>query len=178
MPAAKQSTPVVREFATGANRDRVDGKLDFRGFVSPKALRRFGAFMNKNRRLADGSLRDSDNWKKGIPISVYIESLIRHGNEFHESIEEAIDGAGIEKIASMAANDARLLAADDIACALLFNIQGYLHERIKLLDATDAPYPGKRVHGKPPLGYADVERLVADLVSVAGKKIYISRKAA
>lgn len=136
--------PIVREFTTGASRDLVSDKLDYRGFISPKALRRFAAYMNKNRRLPDQSLRPSDNWKLGIPIPVYIESLIRHANEFWEFCEDGL----------LLGDDAAALdEADEAVCGILFNAMGYLHERIKVLDAADAVYPGKRVPGKPPLTY-------------------------
>lgn len=173
MPA-KPAKPVVREFVTGANRDRVDGKLDYLGFVSSKAERRFAAYMNKNRRLADGSLRLSDNWKRGIPLPVYAESLVRHAQEIRELINDAVDAAGIDSAAGIhkiPADHPALLAIDEAACGLYFNVQGWLHERVKALDAHNVPYPGKRVHGKPPLSYQDAERLYLQLVLAMGKKV-------
>ena len=69
---------VVRTFDTGANRDVDEGKLDFEGFLSPTVLKAYAEYMHKNRTLRDGSLRDSDNWQKGIPIPVYMKSMYRH----------------------------------------------------------------------------------------------------
>ena len=62
----------MREFETGATRDTNDGKLDFEGFLSPLALVRYAEYMNKNRIQADGKVRASDNWQKGIPREVYM----------------------------------------------------------------------------------------------------------
>lgn len=143
-----EAKPVVREFGTGANRDLVQDKLDYRGFISPKALRRFAAYMNKNRRLADGSLRASDNWKQGIPIPVYVESMLRHSIEFWELVEDGLFSK---------TDEAALSEADEAVCGLFFNVMGYLHERVKLLDANDTPYPGKRACGKPPLTYQQAQ---------------------
>lgn len=167
------ATPVVREFATGANRDRAEGKLDYLGFCSPKAQRRFGAYMNKNRRLADGSIRDSDNWQKGIPIPVYAESLMRHAQEVHELIRDAVRATkiGAHRLLTDAPVDhPAMLAIDEAVTALFFNAQGWLDARVVAMDDLGVPYPGKRVHGKPPLSYPESERLMADWVAQRAKK--------
>jgi len=105
----------IRKFKTGATRDTNENKYDYEGFLSPIVLKRFAKYMNKHRIQSDGSLRDSDNWQKGIPKDAYIKSTFRHfldlwlehrGFKSRENIEEAL-------------------------CAIIFNIQGYLHEEIK-----------------------------------------------
>lgn len=105
----------IRRFDTGASRDTDAGKLDYEGFLSPDVIDAFARYMNKNRKMADGSLRDSDNWQKGIPIPVYMKSMFRHfmdvwrlhrGLTARENMEDAL-------------------------CGLLFNVQGYLHEYLK-----------------------------------------------
>ena len=102
----------MRTFDTGATRDTETGKLDYEGFLSPLVLERFAEYMNKHRVQADGTLRDSDNWQKGIPKEAYMKSGWRHfmdwwkehrGHESREGLEEAL-------------------------CAVIFNAQGYLHE--------------------------------------------------
>ena len=70
--------PVVRTFSTGATRDLDDTKHDPEGFYTPRVITRFCKYMTKNRHLADGTVRDSDNWQKGIPREVYMKSLWRH----------------------------------------------------------------------------------------------------
>ena len=68
----------VRTFDTGATRDTDDGKLDYEGFISPLVLERFARYMHTHRLQPDGTLRDSDNWQKGIPRDQYIKSAWRH----------------------------------------------------------------------------------------------------
>lgn len=104
----------MREFSTGATRDTDAGKLDYRGFLSARAIKVFAEYMHSHRRQANGSVRAADNWKLGIPVSVYVESLSRHMVEFWIAIEEG----DYEK-------------ADAISPAIWFNIQGYIHERSK-----------------------------------------------
>lgn len=112
-----ERTPGMRQFETGATRSNDSALPDYEGFISPLVLQAFGRYMNRHRTQADGTIRDSDNWQKGIPLSSYMKSMFRHfldvwlwhrgheGDESH-SIEEAL-------------------------CALLFNVMGYLHEHLK-----------------------------------------------
>ncbi len=103
----------MREFETGAKRDTDNGKLDYEGFYSPLVMERFAEYMHKHRQCADGSLRDSDNWQKGIPISVYFKSFIRHTMELWKAwrVQKQVDL--------------------EIACAILFNVQGMILETLK-----------------------------------------------
>jgi hypothetical protein len=102
----------IRQYDTGATRDTDEGKLNYEGFISPLALKRFAEYMHEHRRQSDGTMRAADNWQKGIPLQDYMESGCRHfvdwwlqhrGIPGNEEIEEAL-------------------------CALWFNVQGYLHE--------------------------------------------------
>lgn len=109
---------IVREFSTGATRDDEGTKPDYRGFLSPLALRRFGQYMNEHRVQADGTLRASDNWKKGIPRKEYLSSLIRHVVDYWRAVEGAIEAPLSEK------------ELQDLLCAIRFNADGLLHERL------------------------------------------------
>ena len=102
----------IRTFETGANRDTEEGKLDFEGFLSPLVLERFAVYMHKNRKMRDGTLRDADNWQKGIPKDVYMKSAFRH---FFDMWKEH---RGLKSRENM----------EDAICGLLFNVMGYLHE--------------------------------------------------
>lgn len=102
----------MRQFKSGATRNSDDGKLDFEGFLSPLVLERYAQYMHSHRKQADGKVRDSDNWQKGIPMTAYIKSAWRHffswwkahrGWPTEEDVETSI-------------------------CALIFNSMGYLHE--------------------------------------------------
>lgn len=105
----------MRKFDSGATRNDDSEALDYEGFLSPLVLERFAEYMHKHRHQADGELRSSDNWQKGIPLDSYMKSGFRHfmdwwlehrGYESRDGLEEAL-------------------------CALMFNVQGYLHEHLK-----------------------------------------------
>ena len=110
----------MRTFPTGATRDTDEGKPDYEAFLSPLVIREFGAYMHRHRVQPDGSLRAGDNWQRGIPLDAYMKSGWRHfflwwclhrqnatpSLETEEHMREAL-------------------------CALLFNVQGYLHELLK-----------------------------------------------
>lgn len=102
----------VRSFPSGATRDTDQGKIDPEGFLSPVALDAFFAYMHKHRTQSDGSLRSSDNWQKGIPVDAYMKSAWRH----FFTVWRGYRGAGVQ--------------TEDL-CALLFNVQGLLHEHLK-----------------------------------------------
>lgn len=103
----------MREFETGATRNDNEGKLDFEGFLSPEVLKSFAKYMHKNRKVDDGSLRDSDNWQKGIPKDAYMKSMFRHFMDVW-SFHRGSSGDQEENLT-----------------ALLFNVMGYLHELLK-----------------------------------------------
>lgn len=115
---------IMRSFNTGATRDTGEGKLDFAGFLSSQALRQFARYMNMNRLQSDGQLRDSDNWKRGIPMPVYVSSGFRHFWEVWETFQcENWNGDREQTI--------RLVTA---ICGEIFNMQGLLHEILKVVD--------------------------------------------
>ncbi len=102
----------IREFSTGATRDTDNGKLDPEAFLSPLVLERYSEYLHKHRRQTDGSLRDGDNWQKGIPLAVYMKSKWRHFLatwKLHRGYKDPAD-------------------LEESLCAELFNTFGYLHE--------------------------------------------------
>lgn len=112
----------MREFKTGATRDSDDNKADYEGFYSPTVIEAFGAYMHKHRIQADGKLRDSDNWMKGIPKTAYMKSLWRHFLDMwfiHRGYERKDSASG------------EVLTMKEVLCAILFNVQGYLYEVLK-----------------------------------------------
>ena len=112
----------MRNFDTGATRDTDVGKNDYEGFYSPLVVEAFGDYMNKHRIQADGKLRDSDNWQKGIPKDVYLKSLWRHFLDiwFLHRGYKRFDKQRNEEI-----------TIDEAICAMLFNLMGYLYEVLK-----------------------------------------------
>lgn len=118
---------MMRHFDTGATRDSEAGKLDYDGFLSPVVLKRYAEFMHRHRTQADGALRDSDNWQKGIPGEAYMKSAWRHFMDWWTAHRGWRSEDGIE----------------EALCALLFNVMGYLHERL-----TRERYPWEPPGGK------------------------------
>jgi hypothetical protein len=138
------STPAThRVFETGATRDSEDGKLDFEGFLSPAVIQRYGEYMDGCRHLPDGTLRDSDNWQQGIPITVYMKSKWRHFLETWTLHRKGVHGKQLE----------------DSLCAELFNTMGMLHEELKLHEADKAS--AKELQGLKNI--AERQSLVRDL---------------
>lgn len=108
----------MRTFDTGATRDTAEGKPDYAGYLSPLVIKRFGQYMMKHQKQADGQVRPSDNWKKGIPVAVYLSSKFRHFVDTWSAIDK----------------DAAAVYAPDIEetlCGELFNTMGLLHEILK-----------------------------------------------
>ena len=110
----------MREFETGATRDTDEDKYDYEGFLSPSVIERYAAYMHQHRKQADGKLRASDNWQKGLPPEQSLKSLWRHmmdvwkimrGLPAQESKEEAL-------------------------CAIIFNASSMLHEELRVQDGS------------------------------------------
>lgn len=108
---------VIRTFETGATRN-LDEHPDIHGFTSPLATAIFARYMHQNRLQADGTYRDSDNWKKGIPIDSYIRSMRRHMQDLELHHTGYGDCAREDLYAAMG--------------GLMFNVQGYMHEIAKM----------------------------------------------
>jgi hypothetical protein len=110
----------VRQFDTGATRSADAGRYDPEGFLSPIAIERYCQYMAKNQIQPDGSTRSSDNWQKGLPIASYVKGMWRH------FLHLWTRHRGYEVQDAKAAAD-----LEEDLCALLFNVQGMLHEVVK-----------------------------------------------
>ena len=121
-------TGVQRTFTTGATRDTGEGKHEPWGFMSALAEQRFCEYMHGHRVQSDGTLRDSDNWKKGIPFEVYKHSLSRHIQDLRLILEGHPEMAREKDL-------------ETVLCATLFNVQGMLHETVKAR-GSESPSPG------------------------------------
>jgi hypothetical protein len=135
----------ARVFATGASRNSDEGKLDFEGFLSPTVLKAYAEYMHQNRFLEDGSMRDSDNWQKGIPKQAYMKSMWRH---FFDTWSRH---RGINTPESQVQN----------LCGLMFNVAGMLHEVLKDMDES-------RVEDVGPANPQDLEKAVRDTFPLPG----------
>ena len=105
---------MVREFDGGASRNSDEGKLEYAGFNSSVVDLAYAKYMHKHRFLEDGTMRDSDNWKKGIPQKQYIKSLVRH------TMDVWLENRGYKS------RDGKI----DAICGVLFNAQGWLFEEL------------------------------------------------
>ena len=113
---------LLRQFSSGATRNLDNNKYDYEGFLSPLVIEAFGKYMHSHRLQKDGTMRDSANWQRGIPLDVYMKSGWRHFFDWwklHRGVDATSpeDGHKIDKVEAL--------------CALLFNVQGYMHELLK-----------------------------------------------
>lgn len=113
--------PQVRRFDGGATRDTDEGKFDYEGFFSPLVLRERAAYMHRHRTQSDGTMRDSDNWQRGIPLDAYMKSGWRHFVDVWTQHRAMIQAEGLEDVSFL----------KESLCALMFNAEGYLHELIR-----------------------------------------------
>ena len=97
----------ITKFKTGAIRDTQEGKLDFIETLSFTALNRYITYMT-GKKIKYGA----GNFKKGIPIESYEQSLVRHLQKYlvnkYENGEEE--------------------RGEDHLSAMVFNLFGILHE--------------------------------------------------
>jgi hypothetical protein len=120
----------MRTFESGATRNTDEGKLDYEGFLSPVVLKLYAEYLNKHRKQADGKMRASDNWQSGIPIDVYMKSMLRH----------VFDVWTIHRDGTVIENDEVVLTQDAL-CAVLFNAMGYLYEMERPRTVTELTWP-------------------------------------
>ena len=120
----------MREFDTGASRDDNDGKYVYTRFNSALVEKRFAKYMHEHRVQADGKLRDGGNWKFGIPMDAYEDSLGRHYHDLWEMLETDTD--------SITDSSGKVVTRQDVLCALRFNINGMLHEELLFEDELGA----------------------------------------
>lgn len=145
-------TKQVRQFETGATRDTDAGKPDYEGFLSPLVVERFGEYMNGHRVQSDGGQRASDNWQRGIPQPEYLRSAWRH----------LVDWWKLHRgYPTVDRKTGRSVILEEALCALLFNVQGYLHEvlKAKLTESSGvpvsfAPSPVVARHPEPYWGWS------------------------
>lgn len=108
----------LEEFKTGATKSPSTERWAPARFTSAIVLNRYYEFMHKNRFQKDGTVREPDNWKLGIPSKNYFASLDRH---FHEA------KLMWEFPETTHYNDAsQKLEWEDTLCAILFNVMGLL----------------------------------------------------
>jgi hypothetical protein len=111
----------IRTFESGATRDTNTGKYDYEAFLCPLVTQRFAEYMHQHRTQSDGTLRDGDNWQKGIPTKEYMKSLWRHMMDLWLHLRGY----------PMQAREPNL---STVCCAVMFNVQGILHNHLTKKD--------------------------------------------
>ena len=97
----------ITKFDTGAIRDDQGGKEDYIETISWTAFKRYAQYMTgKKAKYGAG------NFKKGIPIESYEQSMVRH----------------IQKYLSNKYEDGQIEKNEDHLSAILFNVFGIIHE--------------------------------------------------
>jgi hypothetical protein len=108
----------IIKFETGAIRDAQEGKEDYIETISWTALKRYAQYMTgKKNKYGAG------NFKKGIPIESYEQSLVRHLQKY---LANKYEGGTVEK-------------GEDHLAAMAFNIFGILHEEGRPQETTFQP---------------------------------------
>ena len=110
----------LRSFDTGATRSADTGRYDPEAFLSPIVIERYCEYMNKHRAQPDGSVRDPDNWQKGIPLTAYMKGMWRH------VLHLWTRHRGYVVQDAMATQD-----IEEDLCSIIFNAQGMLFELLK-----------------------------------------------
>lgn len=115
----------IRTFDTGATRDTDEGKPRHCGFNSPLVMKAYGEYMHRHRLQRDGTIRDADNWKRGMPPRECLESMMRHVHDLWLIDEGYRDLAREDEEAAL--------------CAIIFNAQVRLHglmlrKRVKMTE--------------------------------------------
>ena len=97
----------MRTFSTGSIRDDDTNKEDYIETISWRALKRYAQYMTpKKKKYGAG------NFKKGIPIESYEQSLVRHLQKY---LENKYEGGTVER-------------EEDHLSGMVFNIFGLMHE--------------------------------------------------
>ncbi len=97
----------ITTFGTGAIRDTQSGKTDFTETISFTAHNRYAKYMTKKKEKYGAG-----NFKKGIPIESYEQSLLRHIDKYFRNKYEN-------------GNDEK---EEDHLAAMRFNVDGIMHE--------------------------------------------------
>lgn len=143
----KCKTDSIREFGNGAIRDTSNGKLDYYGFRHPLIEQKFAEYMHEHRKMADGSMRDANNWWGGWDTTVSLQSMIRHLEDLqalhagYDVLEIRRNGSVKKKyikhkegvVNMLEDDDVKFITTEDCLNAIRFNSGAYL---LKCLDSS------------------------------------------
>ena len=131
----------IRTLKSGAVRDTDDGKFEFFGFMHPLNDYSFAKYMHEHRKMADGSMRDSNNWWAGFGLGVCLQSLVRHVEDLkliHTGffVYEKRVGTKAERIVHKTRlktlpKNYKEITIEECCCAIRFNSSAYQLEHFK-----------------------------------------------
>lgn len=101
-----------------ATRDTDKGKKDYAGFYDRAVIEAFADYMLKHQLQADGSMRESDNWKAYFGenhLDICFKSGFRHFMDWWAEHDGAESRDGI----------------DEAICGLMFNVMAYYSKVLK-----------------------------------------------
>jgi len=116
----ENSANKIRQFESGATRDTDVGKLNYIRALSPIVLQYYVEYLGGHRTQPDGSMRDWDNWKRGMDKQIYLEGQDRH----HRAVWLLSQGFP-------ASDNHGQVTMKDSLCGVIFNAMGMLHEILK-----------------------------------------------
>jgi len=141
-----KNKPEIRKFESGAVRDTSSSKYDYFGFREPRTEQIFAWYMDKHRKLPDGSMRDANNWWKGWSKDISLQSLVRHVEDLQAihaglAVIEVRGVNGVRKVYHDLSKgepyiieedeEATVVSVEDATSAIRFNAMAYLLEHIK-----------------------------------------------
>ncbi len=142
-----KKTQEIRVFEGGGLRDSGEGKLNYYGFRHPLIEQSFARYMDEHRKMADGTLRDANNWWKGWDKEISLQSLVRHVEDLqaihagYMVIEVRRNGVEkhyieIEKGTNFLNSipediPVKIISAEDCLNAIRFNTGAYLLDHLK-----------------------------------------------
>jgi len=120
-PIPESEAGKIRRFSSGATRDANKGKFEYHRFLSWDVIEEYAKYMHKHRVMSDGSTREPDNWKQGMPRQTYMDSLARHFEDVAWMVEHKKQGRVRPDIFEY-------VEIKDALCGILFNTMGMMYE--------------------------------------------------
>ena len=136
----------IRKFESGGLRDSCDGKLNYYGFREPRLEQSFAKYMHEHRKMADGTLRDANNWWKGWDKEISLQSLVRHIEDLQAIhagyvVLEIRNEKGVHKVYhDLSKNEpytvevddeVKIITAEECTNAIRFNAEAYKLQILK-----------------------------------------------
>lgn len=138
-------------YVSGAKRSAADGRPDPANCVSAWAMEFYANYMLKHQTCADGTKREANNWKYGMPMPRYMSSLGRHYYELSKLWDKIyLYGEGTEE---------NCAAFEEALGGVLFNSMGLAHAVERLKDEVQKAGPVELI-GEAPLASGELPAML------------------